>query len=237
VIAHLLLPPLLHGGVPPALVRAVLMPALAVPFAFWALARVHFDDDFRLGPRHMVLLMTLVGAGYLSWLVGVERVLVAGPFAPPYHRFWLALPKILPLAMVVHALLRVYVGAGSDLLVPRVRARYLLLAAAGTYIFVELLGEALVTGSESEQMAERVHSLAALLLVLAVAFVSLRIAPEILRPDRPVLDSPPLDPALGERLQRIIEVDGIFREEGLTIGGLADRLGVPELSRHPRLQD
>jgi AraC-like DNA-binding protein len=134
------------------------------------------------------------------------------------------LPKIMSLAIVIHALLRVYVGAGSDLLLPRLKARYLLLVSAGTYIVVELLGEVLVSGSSAEGLADRVHSMAALLLVLGVAFLSLRAIPEILRPARAALDSPALDPGLAERLQHLIEVDEVFREEGLTIGKLAERL-------------
>jgi len=160
--------------------------------------------------------------------VTVEGVLRAGPFAPPYHRFWTVLPKIVSLAIVIHALLRVYVGAGSDLLLPRLKARHLLLVSAGTYIVVELLGEVLVSGSSAEGLADRVHSMAVLLLVWGVALLSLRAAPDVLRPARATPDGPSLDPALGERLRQLIEVDEVFRAEGLTIGSLAERLGAQE---------
>lgn len=228
VVGHLVFPLLPRGGTPSLLSHPVLLLGIAAPFAFWLLAQVHFADDFRPGPMHGVLLLALVGAGYLSWLVTAEAVLTAGPFAPAYHRFWSLLPRILSLAIVMHALLRVYVGAGSDLLLPRLRARYLLLVVAGTYIVVELLGEALMSGTAAERLADRVHSMAVLILVWAVALLSLRAAPEILRPVRVALDEPALDPALAERLRQSIEVDEVFREEGLTIGGLAERVGTQE---------
>jgi AraC-like DNA-binding protein len=132
-------------------------------------------------------------------------VSTAGPFAPAYHRFWSLLPRILSLAVVIHALLRVYVGAGSDLLLPRLRARYRLLVVAGTYIVVELLGEAAMNGSAAEQLAERVHSMAVLIVVWAASLLSLRAAPEVLRPARAALDEPALDAALAERLRQLID--------------------------------
>ena len=228
VVGHLVFPLLLRRGAPSLLSQPVLLLGIAAPFAFWLLAQVHFSDDFRLGPVHVVILLALVGAGYLSWLVTAEGVLTAGSFAPAYHRFWSLLPRILSLAIVMHALLRVYVGAGADLLLPRLKARYLLLVVAGTYIVVELLGEALISGTAAEQLADRVHSMAVLIVVWAVTLLSLRAAPEILRPARAALDEPALDPALAERLRRLIEVDEAFREEGLTIGSLAERLGGQE---------
>jgi AraC-like DNA-binding protein len=228
VVGHLLSPLLLRAGAPSLLSHPVLLLGIAAPFAFWLLAQVHFADDFRLGPVHAVMLLALLGAGYLSWLVTAGGVLTAGPFAPAYHRFWSLLPRILSLAIVIHALLRVYVGAGSDLVLPRLKARYLLLVVAGTYIVVELLGEALIIGTAAEQLADRVHSMAVLIVVWAVALLSLRAAPDVLRPARQAPDEPALDPALAERLRQLIEVGEVFQEEGLTIGSLAERLGAQE---------
>ena len=228
VVGHLISPLLIRGGAPAVLIHPVLLLGIAAPFAFWLLAQFHFADDFRLGPAQFVMLLALVGAGYFGWLVTAGGVLTAGPFAPAYHRFWSLLPRILSLAIVMHALLRVYVGAGSDLLLPRLKARYLLLVVAGTYIVVELLGEALIGGTAAEPLADQVHSVAVLIVVWAVALLSLRAAPEILRPARAALDEPALDPALAERLRQLIEVDEVFREEGLSIGSLAERLGAQE---------
>jgi AraC-like DNA-binding protein len=225
--AHLTFPLLLRRGAATPILHAVLMLAIAAPLALWLLAEVHFDDDFRLRPLHLVTAVAFLATGYVVWLATAERR-IPGLLADPAHRFWTLLPRLLALAVVLHALLRVYVGAGTDLVLPRLRARFLLLAVSGTYILLELLGEVLFTGSTAEPLAEGVHSLAVLALVLGVAFFSLRIAPEVLRAPRAVLDSPALDPALAERLQRLVEVDEVFREEGLTIGDLAERLGAQE---------
>lgn len=228
VVGHLVFPLLLRRGAPALLTHPALLLGAAVPFVFWLLAQTHFEEDFKPDRGHFLLLLALVGVAYLAWLVTVVGLLGTGPFAPRHHRFWSLLPRILSLAVVMHALLRVYVGAGSDLLLPRLKGRYLLLGLAGTYIVVELLGEALISGTAAEELGDRVHSVAVLLLVWAAALLSLRAASEILRPAAAALDGPALDPALAERLRQLIEVDEVFREEGLTIGNLADRLGAQE---------
>lgn len=84
-----------------------------------------------------------------------------------------------------------------------------MLVVAGTYIFLEIMGETLLSGSASAAFADRVHSAAALALVFGVCFLS-------------------LDPALAERLHGLVEEDQVFRKEGLTIAGLAKRLGAQE---------
>ena len=125
-------------------------------------------------------------------------------------------------------MIRIYVGARSDLVIPRLRVRYGVLAVAGTYILLEIIGETLLSGSASEAFADRVHSAAVLALVFGVGLLSLRVSPDILKPTRPGRDLPVLDPALAERLRGLVEMDQVFREEGLTIVGLARRLGVQE---------
>ena len=228
VVGHLAFPLLLRAQVPWFLSHPALLLGCGAPFAFWLLAEVHFDDEFRWKLAHLLLLVVLVGLGYASWLLTAGLVPDLGSFAARHQGLWTTLPRILSLVLVIHALLRVYVGARSDLVVARLRARYVVLVLAGTYILVELLGEALLSGSSGEALAERLHSLAVLLLVSVVAFRSLRVATDVLRPQRPVIDAPVLDPALGERLKRLLEVEEAFREEGLTIRALAERLGVQE---------
>jgi AraC-like DNA-binding protein len=226
--SHLVFPLLLRREVPTPILHAVLLLAMAAPLGFWLLARVQFEDDFGVRPVHLLMAVAFLAVAYVVWLIAVERRIPGLLLAPGHERFWPLLPRLLALAVVLHALLRVYVGAGTDLVLPRLRARFLLLAVSGTYILLELLGEILFTGSPAEALAEGVHSLAVLALVLGVAFFSFRIAPEVLRAAPTALDAPALDPALAERLRRLVEVDEVFRQEGLTIGDLAKRLGAQE---------
>jgi AraC-like DNA-binding protein len=76
---------------------------------------------------------------------------------------------------------------------------------------------------------EDLHGFTGGLLLLGLAVAVLRVQPQILRPARmPAEAAPALDPRLGERLRELIERERVYREEGLTVSGLAQRLGSQE---------
>lgn len=107
--SHLVLPLLLSRGIATPILHAVLLLAIAAPAAFWLLAQVHFDDDFRLRRLHLLTATAFLATGYVIWLATVERRIPGPLFAPVHDRFWSLLPRLLALAIVLHALLRVYV--------------------------------------------------------------------------------------------------------------------------------
>ncbi len=191
--------------------------------SFWLLAKVHFDDDFRLGSAHVAL---LAGSVLASW--------ACAPGTSPLLRL---LPKIVGLAFAVHALLTVYVGTRSDLVVSRLRLRYVVLWSIGTYIFSKLILDAFVEGSPAQAPAEQMADLVRGLLAFGLVTASIRVRPGLLRPPRVDPEAPVLDPRLAEALHRLVEVDLVFREEGLTIGGLAERLGAHEYKVRQLIND
>jgi AraC-like DNA-binding protein len=194
--------------------------------SFWVLAKVHFDDDFRLGPRHLGLLALNTFIAWACW-IGLRGGLPgAWGQAPP--GLFVLLPKLIGLAFVVHALLTIYVGTRGDLVVSRLKLRYPVCWITGTYIFVKLLADALVLGTALERPADQIADLARFLLVAGVVSASLRLRPDFLRPPRVAADAPVLDPRLAAELRRLVEADKVYRQEGLTIGGLAERLGAHE---------
>ena len=219
VILHLLAPVLRAKGAPLVVGQAAYLLEGMVPLAFWWLARVHFDDDFRFRPRHAVVLAAFIAAGGLPAVVPQAQ-----------YPFWPLLPRLASLAVVVHALVAVHIGGRSDLVVSRLQARNFAVALTGGYIFVEMLAEILLSRAVSSRTAETVHSLSAAALIFVVCVVCLRPQPNALPTAKPAADPepPPLDPALLDRLQHLLEVERVFLQEGLTIAVLADRLAVHE---------
>jgi AraC-like DNA-binding protein len=185
--------------------------------SFWVLAKVHFDDDFRFSWEHAALLALPLVAAWISRPDGAT--------ASPLLRL---LPKLIGLAFAIHALLTVYVGARSDLVVSRLRLRYVVLWSTGTYILMKTLMDAFVEGSPAEAPAELLAAAVRSLLAFGLIAMSLSVRPEILRPPRLVAEAPVLDPRLAESLHRLVEQGAIYREEGLTIGALAERMAVHE---------
>jgi len=210
-----------------------LLSSLVAP-SFWVLAKVHFDDDFRLGKRHLTLLAFATLVAWGCWLGLHGRLPV--PWAAPPSLFVL-LPKLIGLGFVVHALLTVYVGTRSDLVVSRLKLRYPVLWLTGTYILVKLLSDALLLGTPAKGSADQVTDLARFLLSAGLVTASFRVRPELLRPARLEPDAPVLDPRLAEELRKLVEQERIFRQEGLTIGGLAQRLAAHEYKVRQLIND
>jgi AraC-like DNA-binding protein len=210
-----------------------LLSSLVAP-SFWLLAKVHFDDDFRLGKRHLALLAFATLVAWGCWLGLHGRLPV--PWTPPESLFVL-LPKLIGLAFMIHALLTVYVGTRSDLVVSRLKLRYPVLWLTGTYILVKLLSDALLLGTPAKEAAEQVTDVARFLLSAGLVTASFRVRPELLRPARVDPDLPVLDPRLAEQLRRLVEEEQVFRQEGLTIGLLAQRLGAHEYKVRQLIND
>ena len=93
--SHLVFPLLLSRGAPAPILHAVLVLAIAAPAAFWLLARVHFDDDFRMRPLHLLTAAAFLATGYVIWLATVGRRIPGPLFTPAHDRFWTLLPRLL----------------------------------------------------------------------------------------------------------------------------------------------
>jgi AraC-like DNA-binding protein len=230
IVDHLLYPIVLRHGGPAFLLHVCVPLGAAVPYAFWLLAKVHFDDEFRVGPRHGAGILAFMALHYGTWLVASGRVVPGPPLDRVPGSFWMMGAALVSVALMVHALVHVFVGARSDLVVPRVKLRYLVLALSGGYILLELAAEAVVGEHFGPaRLGAQVHAVTTALLVFCVSLLCLRVRPEVLKPARAgVADVAVLDPALEERLRRLMEGERAYREEGLTIVALARRLDAHE---------
>jgi AraC-like DNA-binding protein len=210
VVGYLALPVLLQPGAPVLLRQIAGAGAFAVPFAFWLAARLYFEDDFRPKPIHGVLLVGLLAAraAVLRW-----------PFAV----------SAIGIAAVGDALRRVHSGSRSDLLLSRLRLRYVTLLGTGVYALLVLVAEATVErGSRADGLLNAVNDVGLFLLVGTVSMMVLRVEPDLVKAPakRPVPADPPT--ILEKRLEQLIEEEQVFKVEGLTIGALAERLGEQE---------
>jgi AraC-like DNA-binding protein len=217
--------PLERAG--PFLAETLYLLSCLVAASFWVLAKVHFDDDFRFSRRHLALLLGATLVAWVCWL-GLNHRLPAGWLASTPRSFFALLPKLVGLAFVVHALLTVYVGTRSDLVVSRLKLRYPVLWLTGTYIFLKLLTDAFVLGTPAEKSADAMADLVRFLLCAGLITASFQVRPDLLRPPRVESDAPVLDPRLAEELHRLVEEEGVYRQEGLTIRALAQRLAAHE---------
>lgn len=236
-VAHTLLAPVSSRGLSMVPLDVVAVVSLLLPVSFWLLAKVHFEDDFRLEGRHLATLGAYLAIGYGGWRAVTGRW-PGGLLPDSADLVWRVVPRVLGLALLVHALITIYVGARSDLVISRVRLRYSCLWAAGTYIFVELLAEALLLRSPAESVADLVNAAATFVVVFVLTAAAVNVRPEVLRPERvEPEEAPVLDPRLADQLRRLVEDEQVFRREGLTIGALAERLSAHEYKVRELIND
>ncbi|HEY2052293.1 MAG TPA: helix-turn-helix domain-containing protein [Caulobacteraceae bacterium] len=198
--------------------------AFANPALFLVVASALFDDDFAVGWPHVLAGVVLIVLGF--W----------GVFGDHTAYDYFNITSALCLGLTLW-----HVGAGlrGDLVESRRRLRLVFVVAVALFgAFVSVLA-VLTRGGETGPLFGYVVGLGALAMTFAFATALLALTPEGLfhrvglqrpaevRPAAPEPDDP-RETALLAALRRELDHNRVYREEGLGIGQLAHRLGVPE---------
>ncbi|MDP1749164.1 MAG: AraC family transcriptional regulator [Reyranella sp.] len=216
-----------HGD-PPLWFAPVLVLCTGNAAVFWLFARALFDDSFRLKPWH-----TLVWLGLAVW--PVAHVLGAG-----ITTHWLVgvVVRVAVILLALLALVQTVRGWGNDLVEGRRRLRLFILIAVALHIAVTVTVE-LVFGHDHVPLAFHALNSAALVAIAAIIAVLLLhadldsvlpvpVVAEAAPPGVTPAGDEPIDPGLLATLERLMAIDRLYRQEGLTIGVLAGKLGLPE---------
>ncbi|MGD9967509.1 MAG: helix-turn-helix domain-containing protein [Hyphomonadaceae bacterium] len=190
---------------------------------FWAFARDLFEDT-PADWRRFIPAVALLAVG------------IAGRTAPEaaIPGIWL-LHNLIGAVLVLHILALIAAGWRGDLVEQRRRIRIAVLLAGATYALVITLVQ---TGELLVGSAERLSPLAAAAL-MTMSLVSMwafgRVDAQLFAAPAPASAPAPEPPAIGgadavvaAELDRLMRVERLYREEGLTISSLALRLRVPE---------
>ena len=224
VVCHLMSPVLLRHHVPALLTDPVLVGGLTVPLAFWATTRLHFDDAFRWTAAHAGISAVLLLVRWLATLLAMGRLPGgSGPGSP-----WQVASAGIAVVVVAEALLQLYKGAPSDLVLSRLRLRYWVLMVSGAYALLVIVGEVLVNHSRLEVVLGPANDVGLFLVVFGLLALLLRLDPAFLRRVGPATEEPAAFDDLEQELDQLVQHDQAFKEPGLTIGGLAARLHEPE---------
>jgi AraC-like DNA-binding protein len=194
---------------------------------FWVFARTLFDDAFQPRWRHLVIWAGVVALASI-------RMLVLAPHGSPLAGLAGVILTLLSIGFAAAAIIQTLATWRDDLVERRRAIRVFVVAASAVYTI-------LTNGAELaglDRLAPRAASLATAAglaaIALAVAWSVLRASPGLFdgRGSEPVsrADAPltPADDAHLAALDRAMTYDRIYRQEGLSIGALAARLGLPE---------
>jgi AraC-like DNA-binding protein len=206
------------GGSPPwALVQLF---AQSVPLMLWVFAHLLFERpiDRRVAVAGLALLFGCWAGLFFARISGWD-----GRWAIS------VLQRVTSLLFAGHAIIIALSERGDDLIEKRRRLRVGFVVVVGALAFIVVALEMIFGYSVGTYLAIG-QALAILIATSAMGAALLQSDPDLLfDPDRPI-PAPSLSPAEHVLNARVTEAmaAAVHREPGLTIGGLAERLGVPE---------
>jgi AraC-like DNA-binding protein len=222
--------------IPPLWLLPLRMIGMGNPLVFCLFAATLFDDDFKPSWLHAVAWLTMVAFGLVACLW-----IDAAPARWAFSAFGLACNAI--------GVWYVLAERALDLVEERRRLRAVLVVLLALYSAAIIATEIALPAGSGGPMLYLVNAvgLLTITLVFAVvllsvsgdsALISLRVAGPAVQVTSPY--RPAAMPDQGDRverdddtrllaaLRRLMEHDRAYREEGLSIGGLAGKLGIPE---------
>jgi AraC-like DNA-binding protein len=196
---------------------------------FWLFARALFDDRFQLRAWHVGPWVAVVALSFTNCLVLVPAKVLA--------------PQILVIAMSAISLGFIALAIGqtiaswsADLVEERRRLRVFVVAATAIYAGVNTVLQLPLSAVGSPSILSTVDAAFLAAVVVAISYSLMRVGGEtIFAPAEASAnaaavpgESSAADQRLINALMRLMADERIYRHEGVTIGSLATKLGVPE---------
>lgn len=198
----------------------------------WLFGLSLFNDSFRLRPIHYAVLVAV-----FFLMISIQLLSVWGIRTGVIPL--LSAKRVVDFSVLAHLLWTAWSGRKDDLIEDRRRIRYRYTAWIALSSIMIITAESLhfaMTGSDADPIWLAISRSAAIFpLVVFGGLLFLRLPPQSLlfesaAPTREALH-PSIDPkdqVTHSRLISVMEDDRLYREQGLSIGSLADRLSVPE---------
>ena len=225
--------------VPQSLWRWTVPIMSAQPVILWLWVQTTFDDDFTLKRWHGALWLTVVSIGF--------SVSFAWTSWPTLERSGAKTLSVIALVLALSAAVKMVETWRADLVARRRRLRIAVLVM--TLLFIALdAGSNLISVPITERGAPGSFAVALILFVVATlvgwSFFGVPATPPMMPATAPIAsgksrgearvpnrdsdDRDSIAPILLHRLDNLMTVERIYRQEGLSIGGLAVRLDLPE---------
>ncbi len=210
--------------------------AISVPALLWLTAQSLFVDEYRFGLWHFLLPLTLVAVGFFNALS--SDFFVGTLFAMPDYgllEFTRPAQQFMNICFGVSAFYVAYQGRGDDLVDARRRFRVYFITLGSLIATALALTELFLSPSDAAEFHRWIGppiilgagSLFGFWMLSSIG-TSVLVDPSINGPFDPDTHVEPADQFTYRRLVDAFEGQRLYREHGLSIAGLADRLDVPE---------
>ncbi len=211
----------------------ILALCLGNPIVFWLFARTLFDDGFGLRHWHAALWVAPVVLGFADIYILPAQSTAA--------RLIGAVLTVTSLTFAAAAVGQSINGWRSDLVEGRRRLRIFVVGATAAYIAVIGAVELVLQGGPVPLLASVTNAAGLVVMSAVISWSLLRAAGDDLFPspspplglvavaaDVPPAARPEPDRKLLAELERLMTVERAYRQEGLSIGSLSLKLGIPE---------
>ena len=197
---------------------------------FWLFARALFDDAFKVRLWHAIPWAVVVALSLIDCFV-----LVPAKVLDP--QIFVVAMRAISLGFVALAVGQTVASWSADLVEDRRRLRVFVIVATAIYVGVNSILQLAAHWNGSPDILGTANAAILAAVVAAIAFSLMRIDGETIfatAATKPSIaaavqdDSGVADQRLIDALTRLMADERIYRHEGITIGSLATKLGVPE---------
>ena len=197
----------------------------------WLFARALFDDAFSMRWWHGLVWIAVTAFSFVNclWIAPAASVRVS-----------VVAVNLLALGFVALALIQTVSNWSADLVEGRRRLRLFIVTAAVVYGGLNAVMQIVVSGAEASVIAYTLNAALLAAVTAAIVLAMIRISATDLFPV-PVVAAQPVaaalvpapetsgaDQKLVDALLRLMADERVYRQQNLTIGTLATKLGIPE---------
>ena len=193
------------------------------PALLWLLGRSLFEDDFSPGLFEWAMPAVLFG-------LYVLRLLVAGVGDGEVATVFQAIHGVIQLSLALHLLWRVWRDRQNDLVEARRQFRQTFVTLGGGLLLIIAVVEIVVVEPDDVALLLLLQAAAvwALALWLCVTVFQLgKLFGPVVSDNKSTDTDTHTDPD-AQRIVALLQTDKLYLQEGLTVGGLAERAGLPE---------
>lgn len=209
----------------PAFLWIFLAPTFLLPYFFWLFTRILFDDDLVLDYRHILLGIGVVGSCVsLTLLRDIEGLPLA------LHKVIEKGPELIATTFVVFAMVIVYSGIKTELLENRLRFRIVFIIMNSVIIILTALFgfDENSTNFHGGSILQLIQLIAILIILSLFVLYMINIQKGFFLEVEPEVVSETIDEKLQNKIEQFFQDDKLYREEGLTIAKLAEKMNEKE---------
>ncbi len=210
----------------PAFLWLFLALTFLLPYFFWLFTRILFDDDLVLDYRHILLgiavVVSSVSLTLLREVQGLPAVL---------HKIIEKGPELIATTFVVFAMVIVYSGIKTELHENRLRFRIVFIVLNSIVIILTALfgfDENLTSFQGKGSVLQLIQLLVILVLLSVFVLYMINIQKGFFLEVEEELIPETIDEKLQNKIEQLFQDEKIYREEGLTIAKLAEKLNEKE---------